>query len=195
MASAAEKRIRDKGEALLRQLWPDGRIVHEFDLCGVRLDLACITPDRLILGEVKSENDTLSRLSRQMEFGAAIGGPVFLFCADRWVGKTGEVPWRVVEMVECDDGFDCFVGKDHRYPLSPHRVAASHDAWDSRRLLGLLLKPELIALARALGAKTRHDVPTLTNLAHEGLTGREIRLGVMDALRARRFGWTCDAPL
>lgn len=31
-------------------------------------------------------------------------------------------------------------------------------------------------------------------IAHERLTGQEIRRGVMAALRARHFGWTCDAP-
>jgi hypothetical protein len=49
MASAAEARIRTKAEALMRREWPDARIIHEFDLGGVRLDLAAVTPERLIM--------------------------------------------------------------------------------------------------------------------------------------------------
>lgn len=186
MASAAEARIRDKAERLLRELFPDARIVHEFDLGGVRLDLAAITPERLVLLEIKSENDTLTRLPRQMEFAHAVGGPVFLCFAPRWredVRKAGL--WRTQRLEETDNGFD---------GLMPHWIQHP-DRYDSRALMGLLLKPELFALAKPYGAKSKHDVPTLQHLVHENLTGREIRRGVMAALRARRFGWTCDAPI
>ena len=195
MASAAEGRIRDKAERLFRSLWPEARIVHEFALGGSRLDLAAITEDRLILGEIKSENDTLTRLPHQMKSGAWIGGPVFLFCAERWVGKVEDMPYRVIEMVEEGEGFTRFLGANHRYELTEHHIAARHDAFNSRALLGLLLKPELMALAKPHGGKSKHDVSNLQRVAHEAMTGREIRRGVMAALRARHFGWTCDAPV
>ena len=193
MASAAEERIRVKAEGLFRSLWPEARIVHEFDLGGVRLDLAAITDDRLILGEIKSENDTLTRLPRQMEGASHIGGLAFLFCAERWVPHV-QGSRRAINMVEDGDGFTCFIGTSYRYPLNEHLIAPEHEAYNSRALLGLLLKPELLALARSFGGKAKHDVPTLARLAHDGLTGLEVRRSVMAALRARNFGWTCDAP-
>lgn len=190
MASAAEARIREKAETLLRSMWPNARIVHEFDLCGVRLDLAAITEERLILLEIKSELDTLSRLERQVRFALSIGGPVLVVYASRWAGPIRqyrfEGGWRI-EWIEEREG-----------PLEVQRpliLAEGNDRYDNRALMRLLLKPELFALAKPHGAKTRFDVSTLQAIVHENLTGREIRRGVMAALRARRFGWTCDAPI
>lgn len=190
MASEAEARIRAKAERLLRDQYPDARIVHEFDLGGVRLDLAAITEDRLILLEIKSELDTLSRLERQVSFGLRIGGPLLVCYAPRWRepirSLTFEGRWRVEWLEETEEGFS---------GLAPMRIAPHHDRYDNRALLWLLLKPELLALAKPCGGKVRHTVPELQTIAHENLTGREIRQGVMAALRARRFGWTCDEPI
>ena len=186
MASDAEGRIRVKAERFLRETFPDARIVHEFDLGGVRLDLAAITPDRLALLEIKSENDTLSRLARQVEFSHRIGGPVFVCFAPRWreeIRKAGL--WHTQRLEETDDGFTGLMPYWLQHP----------DRYCNRALMSLLLKPELFALAKPHGAKSKHDVSTLTNLVHENLTGREIRRGAFAALRARRFGWTCDKPL
>lgn len=194
MASEAEARIRVKAERLLRQLWPDARIVHEIDLGGVRLDLAAITPERLILVEIKSERDTLSRLERQVEAASSIGGLVLVMVAERWVAGFPRLRGRCLQMVEDGDDFMCFLGERYRYPLTVNHVRDDADRYDNRRLMGLLLKPELYALAKPYGAKTKHDVPALQQIAHERLTGQEIRRGVMAALRARHFGWTCDAP-
>jgi len=190
MASQAEARIRAKAEALLRSAWPDARIIHEFDLGGVRLDLAAVTEDRLILLEIKSELDTLSRLERQVNFGLRIGCPVIVCYAAKWAeairSLSFEGRWRVEWLEEGDGPF----ALPH-----PMRLSEAHDRWDNRSLMWLLLKPELFALAKPFGAKSKHTVPELQRIAHENLTGREIRRGVMAALRARRFGWVCDEPM
>lgn len=62
--SDAEERIRAKVEAELRRQFPTARIIHELVLSsGVsRLDLAAVTRDQIIVAEIKSERDTLSRL-------------------------------------------------------------------------------------------------------------------------------------
>lgn len=193
MASPAEARIRIKAEAFMRERWPDARIVHEFDVCGARIDIAAITPDRLILGEVKSERDVLDRLPKQARRALRIGGPLIVFCAPRWIGKV-DLPWRAVELFEFEDTFAHYLG-GQPYPLPERRWGAGSDTWSSRGLLDLLLKPELLALARPFGGKTRHGVPDLANMAHEGMTGGDIRRAVMQALRARRFGWAADDPI
>jgi hypothetical protein len=191
MASQAEARIRDKAEGLLREIFPDARIVHEFELGGVRLDLAAITNERLILLEIKSELDTLARLERQVRWAINIGGPVLVCFAARWAEPIrdlwiGRGLYGVEWLEETDDGFKGLV---------PSRLLRGHDRYNSRALFGLLLKPELLALALPFGGKSRHTVPELQQFAHDNLTGREVRQGVMRALRARRFGWTCDAPV
>jgi hypothetical protein len=190
MASAAEGRIRTKAEALLREHFPSARIIHEFDLGGVRLDLAAVTENRLALVEIKSELDTLSRLDRQLKFATAYGGPVLVCHAPRWVEPIRTIQrsgglYGVEWLTETDEGFS---------GLYPMRLNENHDRYNSRLLLSLLLKSELLALARPFGGKTKHTVPDLHSLAHENLTGRTIRRGVMAALRARRFGWVCDEP-
>lgn len=203
MPSEAEGRIRIKAEALLRDLFPDARIVHEFDLGGVRLDLAAITPERLVLLEIKSENDTLSRLDRQARWALRIGGPLIVCIAPRWSmalsrpGAEGVAWHRAEKLVETDDGFADLQNLTGRYAdyWRTRLVEGARDSYDSRALIGLLLKPELFALAKPHGGRSRHDVRALTEIAHENLNGGQIRRGVLAALRARRFGWTCDAPV
>lgn len=190
MASASEARMREKAERLLREHFTSARIIHEFDLGGVRLDLAAVTEDRLILLEIKSELDTLSRLERQVRAGLRIGGPLLVCYAPKWrehIRKLSfEGRWRVEWLEETDSGFS---------GLSPMRVEEHRDQYDNRALFWLLLKPELLDLARPHGGKAKHTVPELQRIVHESLTGKEIRRGVMAALRARRFGWVCDDPV
>ncbi len=190
MASAAEARIRVKAEALLRDAFPGARIVHEFDLGGVRLDLAAITEDRLALLEIKSELDTLKRLDKQVRWAIRIGGPALVCYAPKWAPAIREVRsgdlWRAEWLEETEDGFSGL----HHGRLAPH-----HDRYDNRLLFHLLLKQELLDLAKPFGAKSRQTVREITRVAHENMTGQQIRRGVMAALRARNFGWTCDRPI
>ncbi|MFC5346248.1 hypothetical protein ACETK8_15690 [Brevundimonas staleyi] len=195
MASEAEARIRDKAEIFLRRHWPDARIVHEFEVGGARLDLAAITEDRLILVEIKSEKDTLSRLDNQVRRSDFIGGLTFVMIAERWIDQMPPLGYRTIGLVEDGDGFSQFIGRGRRFALTPHHLCPTKDRYNSRALMGLLLKPELYAMGKPHGAKTKHDVSELQHIVHENLTGREIRRGVMAALRARHFGWACDAPI
>lgn len=192
MASAAEARMREKAERLLREHFPGARIVHEFELGGVRLDIAAITPDRLALLEIKSERDTLTRLEKQARWALHVGGPVLVCYAPRWAEQIKALRQANTDLYqahwleEADEGFTV------TYPLW---LRPENDRYNNRTLFSLLLKPELLAMARPFGGKSKHTVPELHHLAHEGLTGREIRRAVMAALRARRFGWTCDEPV
>lgn len=194
MASDAELRIRLKAENFLREHWPDARILHELDIGGVRLDLAAVTEDRLILCEIKSEKDTLSRLQNQVEGAAYIGGPVLVFVAEKWMGSIGTLPYRSTVLVEKTDLFEGCIGT-YTYPITTQHFSPENDGFNNRALLGLLLKPELLALTKDIGGKASHNVHRLQNIAHEELTGRAIRRGVMAALRARKRGWGGDDPI
>lgn len=192
MASDAERRIRDKAISLMREKWPTARIIHELDLGSTRIDLAAITEDRIILGEIKSERDTLSRLPRQMEEAIAIGGQVLLFVADRWVSQIGHVP-KADLLVETVDGFSRRIGS---YSPDMDSLDCPHmDCYNSRSLMGLLHKSELLDMTKEIGGKARMNRHELMELAHENLTGREVRRGVLARLRSRERGWEGDPPI
>jgi len=67
MASEAEETMRGAVEAKILELLPDARVIHELE-CGLcRADLAAVTPDKLLLFELKSARDKLARLPKQMD--------------------------------------------------------------------------------------------------------------------------------
>lgn len=209
IGSDAELRIRAKAEALLRQVQPDGRIVHELEIGGVRLDLASISPERLILVEIKSERDKLDRLKNQVRWARSLGGEVWVCFAPKWrdaiklrcqshdyskpIKRDGYTSYepnplyirdlpRCQLLEETDEGFSGY---------SRHSSDPRHDSYNSHALLNLLHKAELLTLAKPFGVKSRDTCPDLIRTAHENLTGGQVRRGVMAALRARDF-WKAD---
>jgi hypothetical protein len=209
IGSEAEQRIRAKAETLLRQVQPEGRIIHELEIGGVRLDLASISPERMILVEIKSERDKLDRLKNQIRWARRLGGEVWVCFAPKW---------REAIKLRCQsqdytkpirrDGYTCYADNPlyirelHQCQLleetdvgfsgySHHASDPRHDSYNSHALLNLLHKAELLALARPFGVKSRDTCPDLIRTAHENLTGGQVRRGVMAALRARNF-WKAD---
>jgi len=85
MVSEAEERIRLKVEAELRCLYPTARIIHELVLStGVsRLDLAAVTEDQIIVAEIKSERDTLSRLQAQIAMAHEVADVTWVVVAEK----------------------------------------------------------------------------------------------------------------
>lgn len=85
MASEAEERIRAKTEAELRRLYPTARIIHELVMSsGVsRLDLAAVTEDKIVVAEIKSERDTLSRLPAQIAMAHEIACETWVVVAEK----------------------------------------------------------------------------------------------------------------
>ena len=68
MASQAERELRDAVVSRLRVLLPEARIIHELKVADGknRADLAAVTPDKIVLVELKSRRDKLDRLQGQM---------------------------------------------------------------------------------------------------------------------------------
>jgi hypothetical protein len=199
--SAAEERIREKAEAMLRRALPQGRIIHELVLTqgGVRIDLACVTEDAIFVVEIKSEKDTLTRLAAQLTASLKVANRTYLCAAPKWdaeIKRLGRsqtderVPHRygysfaanpdyladlgrAVVLIETDDGF-----AEPRWGRADTRVS------DSRALLNMLWADEL---RRLTGQPPRASRGVCIAWAYEFMTHRAIRRGVCKALRARGF--------
>lgn len=195
--SNAEERIRAKVVALLRHLYPDARIIHELDLqCGVRVDLAAVTPAEIILAEIKSERDTLTRLPRQAKAMHRLGVEFWVVVAREWAKAVRDVDVETrsalyggVVMLEEPERLVPLWGVPGPKGRRDRRLQHNHQA-----LLWLILAGEARAHAAPFGAKLRTYGPECRRLMHDHLTGLELRAAVCRSLRARHFA-RADDPI
>lgn len=211
MASLAEERIRAKAEAMMRAYYPGGRIVHELQ-CGQgehRLDLACITTDRIVLAEIKSEKDTISRAEKQLIKATSVANEVWLCIASEHEAKVEDAraywkrPFEEWDEAQYDSrvyrGVKIYIERDKEKPaLSPSwkiNNASSFDlAPDPYQQFDLLWREEMVSAIALLfgGASIPGMEKSLTRgklirLAVEHMSGREMRRAVCQQLRARHF--------
>jgi len=210
--SEAEERVRAKAEALLRRLWPDARIIHELQLeqGGVRIDIAAVSPDRIVAVEIKSERDGLKRLERQIRRALDVADQVWVCVAQ----KHGEPCERFRDYpIRSDFETEEAHAAAYRAYRAMRRVrlwveagtdgameeaTARNWGWsghipDPRERFDLLWADEqrralgrhfgLIALPSSKGL-TRAE---MTRQAIEHMTGAEMRRAVCLQLRERRF--------
>ncbi len=177
MASQAEERIRLKCEALLRVAFPDARIVHELVLRqgGVRIDLAAVTPSRLVCIEIKSERDVLDRLPAQI-------AAMKLVC-DTWRVATAD---KHVEKCRALVGWGRTLGESvldlPGYALRDLERDAMHGLCNAPARLDMLWADELRLIAGAKGTRMASTIR-----ASDSMTGQEVRRAVCAAVRARSF--------
>jgi hypothetical protein len=174
--SAAEERIRAKGEAMLRALFPSARIIHELVLKqgGVRIDLAAVTPGRLICIEIKSERDVLTRLPDQVAAMRQVSDAYGVLTAAKHLDKVREIAgWLHTAEEDARDrlGGDLFRDAHSGLCNAPAR-------------LDMLWADELRAISCP-----RRDAPRAmcTASATDTMTGAQVRKAVCEALRARHF--------
>lgn len=181
--SEAEERIRAKAEAALREVWPDARIVHELMLRqgGCRIDLAAITETRLIVVEIKSERDVLTRLKEQARQAAAV--------ADGFSAALAEKYWRKA----WEDGHVSIIDAAKEDEITDNlrrNIRRVHAATtNSPARLNMLWASELRSIAGANGTRQ-----TCILKASDELSGAEVRRRVCAALRARTFP-RADPPI
>lgn len=84
--SVAEERIRAKVEAAMRSRWPSARIIHELVLASseIRIDLAAVTANEIIVAEIKSERDTLKRLEAQIGMAHEVADVTWVVVAEAY---------------------------------------------------------------------------------------------------------------
>lgn len=199
--SEAEERIRAKVEAAMRRQYPDARIVHELvlDQGGVRIDLAAITTDQLVVAEIKSERDTLKRLAEQVSVATEAAQQVWVIIADRlwpkfelrtkaWIKVTDgerEGCWRLEPNPEYIPRLkDCRVYREAEAGLEfaegfPQLAAPR---LDPRGMLNMLWAAELQYISQSKLPRQ----PAI-DLCVEAMTGKEIRRAVCAAIRSRKF--------
>lgn len=198
--SQSERDIRDAVVERARQLWPSARIIHELNVehGSVRADVAVVTESTLALVEIKSERDTLSRLSNQLRNFHPVCHHIIVAAHERWCmgskypncdidpilrhAQCGAALWQYPEPAE---------KWGLRFWSAP---PAATRPWP-HRMLRLLWTEELQALANRHGVRSKRVAGY--KLADELallLPGREVEQAVCAALRARPFA-EADDPI
>ncbi|WP_460986393.1 hypothetical protein [Sphingobium sp. TomTYG75] len=178
---------------MLRQLFPDARIIHELVLRqgGVRIDIAAVRPGYIAALEIKSERDVLTRLPNQVKAAMEVTDLFGVCVAAKHADKIGKfyddgakvkLPWGAQLLVEADNGFD----------LKPYDAFHHEGGWRHRvgpRLcnpadrLEMLWAEELKLISQRPKLSRQ---PAKTHIC-ESMTGRQIREAVCATLRARPF--------
>jgi hypothetical protein len=194
MASSAEREIRDALVSWWHSHEPRGRVVHELPLSSFsgegRADLAVVFPDMLVLVEIKSERDKLTRLQDQFKAMQASSHDFMCVLHDRWFDPSGEVQ---------DQTWINWAAKDHiwRYPEPAkgwtfERYSRGYTTSlppNPYRLLSLLWADELrdcYGYAGIMGIG-RATMPAMVSDLGQKLNGRQITRAVCAALRRRKF--------
>lgn len=177
--SEAEERIRGKAEALLRVAFPDARIIHELVLQqgGVRIDLAAVTPNRLICVEIKSERDVLTRLPDQVRAMKRVADLWRVCVADAHVDKAREIAGWTATIAERE--LDA-----PGYRMGDLARDAMYGLCNAPARLEMLWADEL----RRICCPSR-NAPRRSCIAaaSDSMTGADVRRVVCATLRARPF--------
>lgn len=182
MSSEAEERIRAKAEAALREAFSDARIIHELVIRrgGCRIDLAAVTPTRLVVAEVKSERDVLDRLKRQVEQAREVCDGLVVVVAEKHLDKARKVAGWGDTCVEDEVGLQLSRFTSRAMLRSTTNAPAR---------LAMLWAEELRAVGMGRGSRHENII-----YAADSLTGSEVRRRVCAALRARHFP-RADPPI
>ena len=185
MPSEAEERIRSKCEAALREQFPEARIIHELVVKqgSCRLDLAAVTPSRIVLVEVKSERDVLTRLPQQVKEARRVSDLFRAVVTEKHLDKAREAAGWTETVTE--DDF----------------ARSISTSWATKQLMGtpidaparlaMLWADELRIVAECGARANRADC---IFKASEYFTGSELRRRVCAALRARHYP-RADPPI
>jgi hypothetical protein len=217
--SGEELAMRAIVVAALRREYPDARIIHELPLrySTNRIDIAAVTHKEIISVEIKSSNDVIDRLERQVRTFAQISSRLIVALAPKWnvelppkrVTRAGSYDASVSQYTETQDLLrkigephvetwtcDAATGLFERTNGGFSRFNPHPWSW---RMLHLLHVAELWTVA------DRHKVPVFgRNPTHASyvescssyMSGRDVCRAVCRALRERAaFGAMSDPPI
>jgi hypothetical protein len=203
--SAAEERLRALACATLRKRLPQARICHEINTAGngsVRLDLAAVDPEHLVLVEIKSERDTLKRLDAQLAAAHAVADEVWLVVTI----KHAEALQKMRRGAQTRE--QLVAQRDLRAQLYVTKVLIENTAgelqdfqgfygtgktrWCPRARFAMMWAEEMRAALRPWGMNG--SMTPMTEFAVLHMTGTEIRKAQCAALRSRPFA-RADEPI
>ena len=198
ITASTDEDIRMDVERWLHRFYPNYRVIHELPMSsfsGVgRADIAAVSLDHIVLLEIKSAKDTLSRLAKQARAMNSLTPDWFVVLDQRWVDPAAirhgakrldpkvlgrKNTYRVWVWPEPDYGWNLQRGHGWANPFD---------------LLELLWREELRSIARhrrvpAPSRATRHDLKLALCRA---LTGQTVIQATCAALRAREFSRADD---
>jgi hypothetical protein len=190
----------------LRAERPGSRIIHELNTNGSgspRADIAAIGVSEILLFEIKSEKDVLKRLAHQWQAFSACSHQTFLvldkkfFVAKEYANGAGI---RYDSGVQLAEVMGSYTHKyiwpypeprknSNRYVDQSWNVKPLYDTPNTRAMLNLLWREELLTLLKSLGLTyiAKDNMQKLIERLILGATGRQIVEGVCTALRRRPF--------
>lgn len=190
MASSAEREIRDAVVDWFHRHEPRGRVVHELPLSAFsgagRADIGVIFPDAIVLVEIKSERDKLSRLEKQFSEMIQRAHDVKLACHEKWFDDDGKIAGQEWMKWSHKEHLWRYPGQE-KWEFSRYELRGRPSSW---HLLDLLWADELRDAYRVAGVMSsapRGTMHVLTHDLHQKLTGRQIVKSVCAALRQRKF--------
>lgn len=198
MASSAEREIRDALVQFWHEREPRGRVIHELPLDGFssagRADIAVVFPDAIILQEIKSERDKLSRLKKQFFAMSTRCHQWHIVCHEKWFDSDGAVK---------DQEWCRYSHREHfwKYPDT--------STWQFERYKDIERSPSTYSLLAFLWAVELKEIYSryFPNISTSGLamwelqrdlynrlTGRQVTEEVCASLRSRVFA-EADQPI
>lgn len=195
MASSAEEEIRQALHDWWVDMEPEARIVHELPMDGFsasgRADMGIILKDQIILLEIKSEKDKLTRLEKQFEAMLHRSHMFYVVCHEKWFEDDGQVKGQPWVRGYHERHFWKYPSPDTREYSWRHNPYWMH--WlpvSAQSLLSYLWADELREVySRHIGDVNVKSVPQwklISDIEYK-LTGREVALSVCSALRKRDF--------
>jgi hypothetical protein len=187
-----DRDIRSSLRALLRMEHPgsDDLLIDELPLCGgeSRIDMALIN-GRIEGFEIKSQQDSLSRLEQQRDSYGKVCDHVTLVAHERWVEQSEQIIpewWGLVAAV---------AGRD-RVTLDKVRDAGLNPSPDPYSVAQLLWRDEALQVLAERGLD--HGVRSkprrvLWSAVADRVEPDELRQAVRSVLKARE-AWPADSP-
>lgn len=199
--SDQERAIRADTVTRIRELWPTARVIHELNVehGTVRADIAAVTENRLYLFELKSENDRLHRLSKQVQHFHPVCHGLVVVAHEKWCGRAADLGYPNCDAKKIVRHHGAGTIWQWPEPARPWGrdwkiVKPPVTPWH-HRMLRLLWTDELRAVARNAGVASRARAPGYELAAQIAaqVPGHQIEAAVCAALRARTFAWA-DEP-
>lgn len=158
-------------------------VIDEFNVCrgSSRVDIAVIN-GKLHGYEIKSEQDTLDRLPRQVLDYNKIFDKVTIVTAEKYIDK-------VYDIIPDWWGVYCVENKNDKLSLKRKRNARINRNIDTVKLLQLLWKDELIDLLYSYGITKgirNKNINSLAQIASENIKKNDIKLYVKEQLKKRQ---------